>query len=145
MTLRIPLQRKVNALGLALMLVVVTWGVSVGEAGPPPVTMTVTATAYNSLHGQGHGKDHALAAWGDRLEPGMQAIAVSRDLIGKGLGHNAQVQIEGLPGVWLVKDKMHRRWKNKIDIYMGEDINAAREWGKRKVTITFAAPEGESE
>ena len=141
MTVPIPLQRKVNALGLALVLVIVTWAVSVSEAGPPPVTMTVTATAYNSLHGQGHGKDHALAAWGDRLEPGMQVIAVSRDLIPLGLGHNAELQIEGLPGTWQVKDKMHRRWKKKIDIYMGEDIEAAREWGKRQVTITFAAPE----
>lgn len=141
MTLAIPLQRKVNALGVLLVLVAVTWVVSVGEAGPPPVKMVVTATAYNSVHGQGQGDDHALAAWGDRLEPGMQAIAVSRDLIPLGLGHNAEVQIEGLPGVWLVKDKMNRRWKHKIDIYMGEDVQAAREWGKRKVTITFAAPE----
>ena len=141
MTVPIPLQRKVNALGLALILVAVTWAVSVGEAGPPLVTLTVTATAYNSLYGQGYGKDHALAAWGDRLEPGMQAIAVSRDLIPLGLGHNAEVKIEGLPGIWVVKDKMNRRWKHKIDIYMGEDIEAAREWGKRKVTITFAGPE----
>lgn len=141
MTVPIPLQRKVNALGFSLMLVGVTWAVSVGEAGPPPVSLTVTATAYNSLHGQGSGKDHALAAWGDRLEPGMQAIAVSRDLIPLGLKHNTEVEIEGLPGVWLVKDKMHRRWKHKIDIYMGEDLEAAREWGKREVTITFAPPE----
>lgn len=140
MILPIPLQRKVNALAVALGLVAVTWGVSVSEAGPPSVTMTVTSTAYNSLYGQGSGKDHALAAWGDRLEPGMQAIAVSRDLIPMGLGHNAEVEIKGLPGVWVVKDKMNRRWKKKIDIYMGEDIEAAREWGKRKVTITFAAP-----
>ncbi|MZR63549.1 3D domain-containing protein [Alcanivorax sp. DP30] len=140
MTVPVSLQRKVNAGAVALILVAVTWAVSIGEAGPPSVTMTVTATAYNSLHGQGYGKDHALAAWGDRLKPGMQAIAVSRDLIPLGLGHNAQLQIEGLPGVWVVKDKMHRRWKKKIDIYMGEDIDAAREWGKRKVTITFAAP-----
>ena len=141
MILAIPLQRKVNALAVALVLVAVTWGVSMSEAGPSPVTMTVTSTAYNSLHGQGSGEDHALAAWGDRLKPGMQAVAVSRDLIPLGLGHNAEVQIEGLPGVWVVKDKMNRRWTNKIDIYMGEDIKAAREWGKRQVTITFVPPE----
>ena len=143
MTVPISLQSKVKALGLAAVLVIITWAVSAGESGPPPVTLTVTATAYNSLHGQGAGKDHALAAWGDRLEPGMQAIAVSRDLIPLGLGHNAEVEIEGLPGVWVVKDKMNRRWKHKIDIYMGEDLEAAREWGKRQVTITFAAPEEE--
>ena len=99
------------------------------------MTLTVTATAYNSLHGQGAGKDHALAAWGDRLKPGMRAIAVSRDLLAKGLTHNAGVRIEGLPGVWFVKDKMNRRWKNKIDIYMGKDRKAARRWGRRRVVI----------
>ncbi|KZX81476.1 hypothetical protein A3717_37335, partial [Alcanivorax sp. HI0013] len=95
------------------------------------------------LHGQGAGADHALAAWGDRLTPGMKAIAVSRDLIPLGLDYNAEVQIEGLPGTWQVKDKMHWRWKKKIDIYMGEDIQAARQWGRRKVTITFLAPQDE--
>jgi 3D (Asp-Asp-Asp) domain-containing protein len=105
--------------------------------------MTVTATAYNSLHGQGAGADHALAAWGDRLTPGMKSIAVSRDLIPMGLGHNAQLQIEGLPGTWVVKDKMHWRWKKKIDIYMGEDVQAARNWGRRKVKITFTATQSE--
>ncbi|MCH2556594.1 MAG: 3D domain-containing protein [Alcanivorax sp.] len=98
-------------------------------------TTTVTATAYNSLEGQGAGNDHSVAAWGDTLVPGMKAIAVSRDLIGAGLDYGTPVRIEGLDGVWYVRDKMHSRWQNKIDIYMGEDLDAARDWGRRRVVI----------
>lgn len=144
MSVAVPLQRRVNAGFFFLVLVVTTGLVSRCEAEKAPAVammeLTVTASAYNSLHGQGAGRDHALAAWGDRLEPGMQVIAVSRDLIRMGLTHNTEVTVEGLPGVWLVKDKMHRRWKRKIDIYMGEDVQAAREWGRRKVKIRFPRP-----
>jgi 3D (Asp-Asp-Asp) domain-containing protein len=94
----------------------------------------VMATAYNSLAGQTQG-DPNLAAWGDVLRPGMRAIAVSRDLIALGLGHRARVRIEGLEGEFLVLDKMAKRWKRKIDIYMGEDLDAARSWGLRQVRI----------
>lgn len=151
MSLAVSPQRRVNAADFTLVLVALTWLVARCEAdqrkpaepAPNTVTMMVTATAYNSLHGQGAGADHALAAWGDRLTPGMKSIAVSRDLIPMGLGHNAQLQIEGLPGTWVVKDKMHWRWKKKIDIYMGEDVQAARNWGRRKVKITFTATQSE--
>ena len=30
---------------------------------------------------------------------------------------------------------MAARWKKKIDIYMGKDVEAARSWGVREVTI----------
>jgi len=94
----------------------------------------VTATAYNSLPEQTQG-DPSLAAWGDVLRPGMRAIAVSRDLIALGLDHRARVRIEGFDGEFLVLDKMAKRWKRKIDIYMGEDVDAARSWGRRQVRI----------
>lgn len=99
-------------------------------------TLSVQASAYNSLPGQTEG-DPARAAWGDRLEPGMKVIAVSRDLLEMGLDYNTEVRIQGLPGSYRVLDKMHPRWKRKIDIYMGEDIQAAREWGVRQVTISW--------
>ncbi len=98
---------------------------------------TVTATAFNSLPGQGHGEDHSLAAWGDTLVPGMKAIAVSRDLLAAGLGYGTAVKIEGLEGTWYVRDKMHARWRNKIDIYLGEDREAALEWGRRRIEIRY--------
>ena len=101
-----------------------------------PQSLTVRATAYNSLPGQGVG-DPSIGAWGDRLEPGMKAIAVSRDLLAAGLGHRSVVRIDGLPGEYRVLDKMNARWQRKIDIYFGEDRDAALEWGNRRVTIRW--------
>jgi 3D (Asp-Asp-Asp) domain-containing protein len=98
--------------------------------------LAVTATAYNSLPEQTDAEPH-LAAWGDSLAPGMKVIAVSRDLIPLGLDHRTSVKIEGLPGVYLVLDKMHQRWTKRIDIYMGHDLDAARTWGKRRVEISW--------
>jgi 3D (Asp-Asp-Asp) domain-containing protein len=98
--------------------------------------LAVTATAYNSLPGQTDDEPHT-AAWGDSLAPGMKAIAVSRDLIPLGLDHRTSVKIEGLPGVYLVLDKMNKRWEKRIDIYMGHDLDAALSWGKRKVEISW--------
>lgn len=99
-------------------------------------TIEVTATAYNSLAYQTQG-DPTITAFGDTLVPGKKYIAVSRDLLALGLTHNTPVKIEGLEGVYLVKDKMNRRWKNQIDIYMGNDVKKAKEWGRRKLRITY--------
>lgn len=104
---------------------------------PPMSTLLVTATAYNSLPGQTGGSPD-IAAWGDRLEPGMKAIAVSRDLQNAGLTRGTVVRIEGLQGEYVVLDRMHSRWDKRIDIYMGEDVRAARHWGKREVRIHWA-------
>ncbi|WP_207063026.1 3D domain-containing protein [Motiliproteus sp. SC1-56] len=97
-------------------------------------SLEVTATAYTSTAGETDAEP-ALAAWGDTLQPGMKAIAVSRDLIELGLDHGTEVTIEGLEGRYRVLDKMHRRWLRKIDIYMGEDKARALKWGKRQVRI----------
>jgi 3D (Asp-Asp-Asp) domain-containing protein len=97
-------------------------------------SMEVTATAYTSSPGQTDSTPF-LAAWGDTLKPGIKTIAVSRDLLKLGLSHNKEVKIEGLKGTYIILDKMNKRWKKKIDIYMGTDVDKAREWGKKKVTI----------
>ncbi|MEM6845839.1 MAG: hypothetical protein AAF944_05605 [Bacteroidota bacterium] len=106
----------------------------------PRETLEVTATAYNSVEAQTKKGDPTTAAWGDKLKPGMKAIAVSRDLLNEyGLGHNSKVKIEGLSGTYRVLDKMNKRWKKRIDIYMGNDIQKAREWGKQQVEISWIA------
>ncbi|MFO7719150.1 MAG: hypothetical protein R6W85_01760 [Gillisia sp.] len=99
-------------------------------------TIMVSASAYNSTSSQTEGNPK-ITAWGDTLKPDMQVIAVSRDLIRKGLDYNTPVRIEGLEGIYFVKDKMHHRWKNKIDIYMGEDVQKARNWGRKRVSIHY--------
>lgn len=98
--------------------------------------LTVTATAYNSTPAQTDGRPH-LAAWGDRIEPGMRIIAVSPDLIDAGLDHGTEVRIEGLEGKWTVLDRTASRHRQRIDIYMGKDVAAARQWGIRKVTMRW--------
>lgn len=99
-------------------------------------TIQVTATAYNSLAYQTNSNPQ-ITAFGDSLKPGLKYIAVSRDLLKLGLKHNTPVKIEGFDSIYLVKDKMNRRWKNRIDIYMGVDVKAARKWGKKEVSITY--------
>ncbi len=96
----------------------------------------VIATAFNSVSNQTN-KNPTVTAWGDTLKPGMKAIAVSRDLIDLGLVHNTDVTIDGLQGKYEVLDKMNKKWKRKIDIYMGTDIKAAKEWGKKQVKISW--------
>nr|MBI1231005.1 hypothetical protein [Cytophagales bacterium] len=101
-------------------------------------TIEVTATAYNSVESQTKKGDAVTAAWGDKLKPGIKAIAVSRDLLKEeGIEYGAEVRIDGLPGTYKVLDKMNKRWEKKIDIYMGENIARAREWGKQNVEITW--------
>ena len=99
--------------------------------------MEVTSTAYNSFRYQTSSNPN-ITAWGDTLVPGMKSIAVSRDLLAKGLKHGTMVRIDTFPDTFYINDKMHRRWSNKIDIYMGKDRKMAREWGRNKVLIRFA-------
>ncbi len=98
--------------------------------------LEVKATAYNSTRAQTYGNP-SIAAWGDTLKPGMRCIAISRDLMALGIKHNTPIRIEGLDSIYLVKDKMHRRKRNQIDIYMGLDIAKAKEWGVKKLKIEY--------
>jgi 3D (Asp-Asp-Asp) domain-containing protein len=97
-------------------------------------SLIVTAAAYNSLPSQTDGSPR-VGAWGDRIAPGVKALAISHDLGSLGLRRGTKVRIEGLPGEYVVLDMMPAPWKRHIDIYMGEDVKAARSWGRRKVKI----------
>ena len=118
-------------------LVVLSSVLLIGNEGYLIKSLEVMATAYNSFASQTDAHSPNQAAWGDFLKPGMKAIAVSRDLIPLGLGYKTKVEIEGFPGTFIVLDKMHRRKKKTIDIYMGHDLKAARKWGRKKVTIKW--------
>ncbi len=98
-------------------------------------SLRVTATAYTS-HANQTDSTPNIAAWGDRLHSGMKVIAVSRYLLKVyGLKHKQKVRIKGLEGEYLVLDKMNKRWRKKIDIYMGMNKRKAFKWGRRKVEI----------
>jgi len=98
--------------------------------------MEVTASAYNSLAYQTNANPH-ITAFGDSLFPGLRYIAVSRDLLDSGLIYNTKVKIKGFDSLFTVKDKMNRRYRNHIDIYMGVDVKAALKWGRKKVVIQY--------
>ena len=99
--------------------------------------LQVTATAYTS-HCNQTDSTPFIAAWGNRIRPGMKMIAVSRDLLKRyGMKYNTKVRIGGLPGYYLVKDKMNKRYKKRIDIYMGLNLRRAFRWGRKSVTIYY--------
>jgi 3D (Asp-Asp-Asp) domain-containing protein len=100
------------------------------------IELRVSASAYNSLAEQTDDTPR-LTASGVLLEPGMQVIAVSPDLLELGLRYGMVVTIEGLPGEWRVVDRMASRWRRSIDLYMGEDRAAALAWGRRSLTIRW--------
>ncbi len=103
-------------------------------------SLVVKASAYTSSVGETDSTPN-IGAWGDTLQSGMKSIAVSRDLLDMGLNHNQEVRIEGFEGTYRVLDKMHKRWNKKIDIYMGNDVEKAKQWGVRNVTIYWTSEE----
>lgn len=102
-------------------------------------SFTVTATAYSSTPRQTDATPFH-GAWGDRLDrlpEGQRAIAVSPDLLKKGLDRGKKVRIDGEDDTYVVLDRTPARWANRIDVYMGTDTRAARHWGHRKVKISW--------
>lgn len=98
--------------------------------------LAVTATAFNSTRAQTDARPFETAC-GDKLRPGSRVIAVSRDLKDQGLVCGTEVEISGLEGTYTVADVTARRHKQRIDIYMGGDIKAAKQWGVQEVEITW--------
>jgi LysM repeat protein len=97
--------------------------------------LRVTATAYSSHRAQTD-KTPFLAAWNNRIRPGMKIIAVSRDMLTRyGLRNGSKVKIGGLPGYYTVRDKMNKRFRKRIDIYMGVNRRRALRWGRRSVML----------
>jgi 3D (Asp-Asp-Asp) domain-containing protein len=96
----------------------------------------VTITAYNSVRSQTDGNP-TIAAWGDRLKPGMKVVAVSHDLMKRGLTRGKKIKIKGLKGQYVVLDRMSKRWKKRIDIYMGNNVRKARRWGRQRRPISW--------
>lgn len=117
-------------------LVLVTSTLLMGACGEEH-TRSVKASAYNSTAAQTDDNPNE-GAWGDTIVPGMQVIAVSPDLLEAGLVYQRRVEIEGLSGTWTVLDRTASRHRNRIDIYMGVDVEAAREWGIRDVVIRWS-------
>ncbi|HKY93405.1 MAG TPA: hypothetical protein VJM11_20300 [Nevskiaceae bacterium] len=126
-------------IGLVLALGLPAGELRAAGKSAPPTTLTVTATAYSSSPKQTD-RTPFHGAWGDRLDDvpdGHRPIAVSRDLVAKGLKRGKLVKISGQDGTFVVLDRTPARWTNRIDLYMGTDTGAARHWGRKKVKITW--------
>ncbi len=97
--------------------------------------LRVIASAYTSHASQTDGSPF-IGAWGHRFSPGMHIVAVSNDLIREyGLTNGSKIRIGGLDGYYTVRDKMNKRYRKHIDIYMGLDRIKALRWGRRSVVI----------
>lgn len=102
-------------------------------------SMEVTATSFTLAEEETKKGNVGLTAFGDLLKPTSKAIAVSRDLLRKGLTHGTKIRIEGLPDIYTVRDKMHSRWRDKIDILFAKRQRALN-WGRQTVTIQYQTP-----
>jgi 3D (Asp-Asp-Asp) domain-containing protein len=68
----------------------------------------------------------------------MKAVAVSPDLLDEGLSHGSKVKIEGLEGTYVVLDKTNARFTKRVDVYMGVDVEAAKEFGVQQLRVTWS-------
>lgn len=106
----------------------------------------VSASAYNSLPYQTRpGTAGNITAWGDTLNDTIPSIAVSRDLLDSGLVHGTLVYIEGYTMPFVVNDKMNKRYTNKIDLHLGQDVKKAKRFGNKKLRICIEVPRREEE
>lgn len=100
--------------------------------------LEVRVSAYNSLPYQTRpGTPGNITAWGDTLKHDVASIAVSRDLIDSGLVYGTRVFIQGFEDTFVVNDKMNRRYKMTIDVYMQKDVKRARKFGRQRRTICW--------
>jgi 3D (Asp-Asp-Asp) domain-containing protein len=104
--------------------------------------MVVRATAYNSTPAQTDSRPFEPACTDEELHP--RTIAVSRDLFRAGLKCGTKVRIEGMKGEWTVVDKTAPRHEKLIDIYMGTDVKAARQFGVKQVEIAWSGPNSQT-
>lgn len=93
------------------------------------LALKVTVTAYSSTPDQTQG-DPFTTASGEKVKPGI--VAISRDLK-KHLPWGSKIHLEGI-GTFIVQDTMHRRWRQRVDIWM-ENRKAAKRFGKKQTIM----------
>lgn len=129
----------------SIILAVTTIAFTACADEPEMKCMQVKASAYNSVGSQTRiGTDGTITAWGDTLKPEIPSVAISRDLIDSGMVHGTMLYIEGFSEPFKVNDKMNRRFKNKIDLHLGTNVKAARDFGNQKLNICFEIPENKN-
>lgn len=100
----------------------------------------VTATVYNAVPNQTDSTPLITASNKkiDAYNPGKHRwLAVSRDLEAHGFTFGAEVCVENagqMNGVWTVEDRMNRRFTNKIDFLVDNNIVLGK-WHNVKITL----------
>ena len=95
-------------------------------------TLLVTATVYNADPSQTDDSPFITASGAviEQCCPGDHRwIAVSRDLEAEGFVFGARVRItgtDGYDGIWVVQDRMNRRYQNSIDLLVDYDITLGK-------------------
>ena len=96
------------------------------------LTLLVTATVYNADPSQTDDSPFITASGAviEQCCPGDHRwIAVSRDLEAEGFVFGARVRITGVDehdGVWVVQDRMNKRYQNSIDLLVDYDITLGK-------------------
>tara|TARA_R100001460_G_scaffold40385_2_gene75469 strand:- start:4 stop:351 length:348 start_codon:yes stop_codon:yes gene_type:complete len=100
----------------------------------------VTATVYNAVPNQTDSTPLITASNKhiDADNPGKHRwLAVSRDLEAYGFVFGAEVCVENagsMNGIWTVEDRMNKRFTNKIDFLVDNNIVLGK-WNNVKITL----------
>ena len=103
-------------------------------------TILVTATVYNAVPGQTDDTPFITASGAYISEENAINhcwVAVSRDLEAEGFKMGSKILVKGTgmyDGVWTIQDRMNKRWENKIDFLVNEDIKLGK-WDNLKITL----------
>lgn len=124
---------------LAGLLLAVLYPAQCSAAKSGYHSTVVMVTAYNAEPGQTSGNPR-VGAWGDKLTLDKRPIAVSRDLLSRGLSQGTRVVIQGYEQAFTVLDKMGPGITNSVDIYMGSQIKKARQFGRKRMRIWWHDP-----
>lgn len=101
------------------------------------LSQTVTVTAYTKYESCSN-KPDCLTASGKPVVVGHAAM--SRDLEKKGLKFGDKIHLIGI-GHFILEDRMHRKWRNRIDIFM-DNYGKAKQFGIQKTLIVASRQKG---
>ncbi|WP_156962495.1 hypothetical protein [Salinisphaera hydrothermalis] len=130
-----PPSRRSSWLGVAAVLLG-AFTASPALAGDHSTVVTVTA--YNDVPSETDDHPHT-GAWDNHLGP--HTVAVSPDLVARGLHDGTQIAIAGYHHDFVVRDKTADDVHNTVDIYMGRDVDKAREFGEKRLRIWWYTPD----
>lgn len=98
----------------------------------------VNVTAYNDVPSQTNNHPKT-GAWSQHIGPGT--VAVSPDLVARGLTDGTKVAIEGYKHDFVVRDKTASDVHNTVDIYMKKNIDKATDFGRKRLRIWWHTPD----